>query len=234
MPEEEPALGNGPLSLSAALDHLPEYERYPDVALLLCEAVASGDIQISFDRWHVLGPYRVKTDEGADALQFGPQSELFWNLVASRLGSGIEVDGRFSRFQPAQGDFDASVGIGIDDRVVFEVRNLRLNQADVLSAISARADGNSSAALLPIATSSNELRSRAPVNAGRARRGRTKGSGMFDDEPFLDDIERLLNSREAKSLHDAAKSIAHNAKGASIDSTISRLMRKYKESGKRY
>ncbi len=233
MPEDEAALGNGRLSLSAALDLLPEYERHPDVVLLLCEAVASGEIQISFDRWHVQGPYWVKAVEGADALQFGPQSELFWNLVASHLGSGIEVDGRFARFDPVQGHFDASVGIGLDDRVVFEVRNLRLHQVDVLSAISARADGNSPAALLPTTTSLNELRSRAPVSAGGARRGRTKGSGVWYDEPFLDDIERLLKSREAKSLNHAATLVAPKARGTSLNSTISRLSRKYKASGKR-
>jgi len=70
----------------------------------------------------------------------------------------------------------------------------------------------------------------APSPKAKARVGRPKGSGM-KDEAHLQEMYKLLTSREATSLRDAAKMVepsANSSKNADPESVIRRLIRKYK------
>lgn len=63
------------------------------------------------------------------------------------------------------------------------------------------------------------------------RRGRKPGSGSFEhtDEPFLMKMHELMKSGSAKSADDAARQVATSAPGASLNSTRTRLAKRYRK-----
>jgi hypothetical protein len=63
------------------------------------------------------------------------------------------------------------------------------------------------------------------------RRGRKPGSGSMEaaDEPFLLEMDRLIKSGSAKSPEDAARQVAKGARGASPESTMTRLAKRYRK-----
>ena len=67
-----------------------------------------------------------------------------------------------------------------------------------------------------------------PAKAKR-RRGRTKGSGEFDDSAALKRMEELIKGGEAKSALQAAGMVADACEGASPDAIVERLRKKYRK-----
>jgi hypothetical protein len=63
------------------------------------------------------------------------------------------------------------------------------------------------------------------------KRGRPPGAGSFepDDEPFLREMDRLIENGSAKSPEDAAGQVAERAKGASFQSKLTRLAKRYRK-----
>ena len=62
------------------------------------------------------------------------------------------------------------------------------------------------------------------------RRGRRPGDGTFDDSAALAEMERLIKSGEAKSVHDAALRASRLARKTGTDeSTVRRLSKKWKK-----
>jgi hypothetical protein len=63
------------------------------------------------------------------------------------------------------------------------------------------------------------------------RRGRKPGSGSWENEdrPFLQEMNRLIESGSAKSPEDAAGQVAKSARGASFESTRTRLAKRYRK-----
>jgi len=65
----------------------------------------------------------------------------------------------------------------------------------------------------------------------QTRRGRKPGSGSMEaaDEEFLVEMDRLIKSGAAKSPEDAARHVAKGARGASFESTMTRLAKRYRK-----
>jgi hypothetical protein len=63
------------------------------------------------------------------------------------------------------------------------------------------------------------------------RRGRKPGSGSMEtaDEPFLEEMRRLIESGSATSPDDAARQVAKGARGASVESIQTRLAKRYRK-----
>jgi hypothetical protein len=63
------------------------------------------------------------------------------------------------------------------------------------------------------------------------RRGRKPGSGSMEkmDEPFLEKMRGMMESGTAKSPEDAAGQVAKSAPGASVESTQTRLAKRYRK-----
>ena len=62
------------------------------------------------------------------------------------------------------------------------------------------------------------------------RRGRTKGSGSYaeDDEPLLEEMQDLIDSKKVKSVWEAANQLASEAKGnATPENKARRLYRRF-------
>jgi hypothetical protein len=62
------------------------------------------------------------------------------------------------------------------------------------------------------------------------RRGRKRGTGSYEkhDEPFLQEMHRLIESGIARSPENAAGQVAHKAHGASFESKRTRLAKRYR------
>lgn len=76
--------------------------------------------------------------------------------------------------------------------------------------------------------------SKPPCTQGKPQkrgRGRTKGSGEYDDSEHVIKMHQLIESKEAKSPHDAAWQAVRSGdvKGARDESSVFRLIRKYKK-----
>jgi hypothetical protein len=62
------------------------------------------------------------------------------------------------------------------------------------------------------------------------RSSRQPGTGTYADEPLLEEMHRLIQSCDAKSPNDAARQLAHAAKGSSEESSRqTRLAKKYRK-----
>ena len=135
------------ISLNAALACMPGIDRHPDVALQLFEAVKAGEIEIACKKWEVAPPHRENEipPEKRPGL-FGKHSSLFWDLAAAELGSNVEVEGTFTRFDPMGGNFDAHIAWGQDDWAKFAVRGVQLARHDVEARFAARQVGISDGA----------------------------------------------------------------------------------------
>jgi hypothetical protein len=72
---------------------------------------------------------------------------------------------------------------------------------------------------------------RAFAGVSSKRVGRKPGSGSFetDDQPFLQEMDRLIKDGIAASVEDAANRVAERARGASKASTRTRLAKRYRK-----
>jgi len=63
----------------------------------------------------------------------------------------------------------------------------------------------------------------------KARRGRKPGDGTMPDGPLVEEMRRLLDAGQAKSVQDAANKVAGKGQGTSPEATVKRLARKYSQ-----
>ena len=66
------------------------------------------------------------------------------------------------------------------------------------------------------------------VYVHRKGRGRREGDGQYNDMPVLLEMRAMIESRGAKSAHEAATKLQNKAQGASSEARVQRLQKAYK------